>query len=73
MRDLQTTLHLTQSVVSRGIGALSNNRRADADGYGLVELHEYPFDRRIKLARLTGKGTAYANRLRKALADRKDN
>jgi DNA-binding MarR family transcriptional regulator len=61
MRDLGTSLGISQSSTSRMVQALSKWHRLNKPGHALVEAHEDPAERRRKIITLTPKGERFAN------------
>lgn len=72
MTDLQTSLGLTSSAISRQIGLLGetgyrNGAQGEVSGVGLLDAFVDPMDRRRRIIRLTPKGRRVADRIAKLM------
>lgn len=63
MKDLADEVLMSQSSVSRNVGALGKRHRYKKQPYGLVVLEEDPIDTRRKTAKLTPKGEKLIQKL----------
>jgi DNA-binding MarR family transcriptional regulator len=64
-KDIELVLGLTNASASRNVGYWCEWQRHQVPGRGFVTREENPEDRRYKLLRLTPKGKAFYERLRR--------
>ena len=63
MRDIGIRTGTAQSSVSRNVAMLGKIHRKGQSGHGLVDSYEDPMNRRVKLVKLTPKGTRFIHTL----------
>ena len=63
MRDIGIRTGTAQSSVSRNVAMLGKIHRKGQSGHGLVDSYEDPMNRRVKLVKLTPKGTRFIQTL----------
>ena len=63
MRDIGIKTGTAQSSVSRNVAMLGKIHRKGQSGHGLVDSYEDPMNRRVKLVKLTPKGTRFIHTL----------
>lgn len=68
LTDIATKANLGLSSVSRHVAALGKINRRHEEGFGLIQTHEDPMERRRRICTLTPRGKAFMNQLVKEVA-----